>query len=57
MARQRTLDFGGEGLAAIWKRLPERCRQNAVAQWARLIAAAAQRRPNQKEQGHERTDR
>ncbi len=57
MARQRTLDFGGERLAAIWKQVPERCQKQAVALWAQLIAAAAQRRPNQKEQGHERTDR
>ena len=44
MVRQRTLDFSGEQLAAIWKRLPERCRKEAVTAWAQLIAAAARRR-------------
>jgi len=44
MARQRSLDFGTERLAAIWKQVPELCRKQTVALWARLIAAAAQRR-------------
>jgi hypothetical protein len=44
MARQRSLDFGGEQLAAIWRQVPERCRKQAVALWGQLIAAAAQRR-------------
>jgi hypothetical protein len=48
MARQRSLDFGTEPLAVIWKQVPERCRKQAVALWAQLIAAAAQRRPKGK---------
>ena len=46
MERQRSLDFGGERLAAIWKQLPERSRRAAVVLWAQLIAAVAQRRPS-----------
>ena len=42
MARQRLLDLGGDRLAAMWKELPERCRKEAVALWAQLIAALAQ---------------
>ena len=61
MARQRSLDFGGEQLAAIWKQLPERSRRAAVVLWAQLIAAVAQRDPSsatkRKEARHERTDR
>lgn len=48
MVRQRSLDFSGEQLAAIWKRLPERSRKEVVAAWAQLIAAAARRRRKQK---------
>jgi hypothetical protein len=48
MERQRSLDLGGERLAAIWKRLPERSRKQAIALWAQLIAAAAQRRSKRK---------
>lgn len=48
MARQRSLDFGTERLAAIWKQVPEGCRKQTVALWARLIAAAAQRRPKRR---------
>jgi len=36
------------GLATIWKQVPERCRKEALALWAQLIAAAAQRRSKQK---------
>lgn len=43
MVRQRSLDFSGEQLAAIWKRVPERARKEIVAAWAQLIAAAARR--------------
>ena len=46
MVRQRSLDFGGEQLAAIWKQVPERSRRAAVVLWAQLIAAVAQRRPS-----------
>ena len=46
MEHQRSLDFGGERLAAIWKQLPERSRRAAVVLWAQLIAAVAQRRPS-----------
>lgn len=46
MARQRSLDFGGERLAAIWKQLPEPSRRAAVVLWAQLIAAVVQRRPS-----------
>ena len=46
MVRQRSLDFGGERLAAIWKQMPERSRRAAVVLWAQLIAAVAQRRPS-----------
>lgn len=48
MARQRSLDFGGERLAAIWKQVPQRCRQQVVTLWAQIIAAAAQRRSQRK---------
>ncbi len=40
MARQRTLDLGGEKLGTLWKQLPERCRREAIAIWARVIALA-----------------
>jgi len=48
MVRQRSLDFGTERLATIWKQVPERCRKEALALWAQLIAAAVQRRSKQK---------
>lgn len=48
MVRQRSLDFGGEHLAAIWKQVPERCRKQVVALWAQLIAAAAPRNSKRK---------
>lgn len=48
MVRQRSLDFSGEQLAAIWKQVPKRCRKQTVVLWARLIAAAAQRRSKRK---------
>jgi hypothetical protein len=49
MPRQRTLDFAGEKLGALWKQLPERCRREAVATWARVIALAVQAPPKKKE--------
>mgnify|MGYP001585020267 CR=1 FL=1 len=42
MPTQTSLDLRGEGLRALWKRLPERCRQEAIAIWTQLIARAAQ---------------
>ena len=42
MAKQTSLDFRGEGLRALWKRLPERCRKETIALVAELIARAAQ---------------
>jgi hypothetical protein len=39
---QTSLDLRGEGLRALWKRLPERCRTEAIALWTQLIARAAQ---------------
>ena len=42
MPKQSALDLRGEGLIALWSRLPERCRRDVVAVWARLIARAAQ---------------
>jgi hypothetical protein len=48
MVRQRSLDFGGERLATIWKQIPERFRKEAVSLWAQLIAAAARRHSSRK---------
>ena len=48
MVRQRSLDFSGEQLAAIWQAVPVQCRKQTVALWARLIAAAAARRSKRK---------
>ena len=42
MPKQRMLDLRREGLFALWQRMPERTRQEAVGLWARLIAQAAQ---------------
>ena len=42
MPKQRVLDLRGEGLFALWRQLPERCRKDVIAVWARLIARAAQ---------------
>jgi hypothetical protein len=42
MPTQTSLDLRGEGLRTLWKRLPERCRKEAVAIWTQLIARAAQ---------------
>lgn len=42
MPKQRALDLRGEGLFSLWRQLPERCRRDAIAVWARLIARAAQ---------------
>jgi hypothetical protein len=42
MARQQSLDFRGEQLAAVWKLLPPQCREEVVALWMQLIARAAQ---------------
>ena len=43
MPRQISLDLRGEGLRALWSRLPERCRREAVAIWTQLITSAARR--------------
>lgn len=48
MVRQRSLDFSGEQLAAIWQALPSLCRKQSVALWARLIVATVQRRSKRK---------
>jgi len=48
MAKQTSLDFRGEGLRALWKRLPERCRKETIALVAELIARAAQSISNRK---------
>ncbi len=57
MVRQRSLDFAGERLAAIWKQIPERCRKETLALWAQLIAAAVQHRSSRKEPRRDRADR
>lgn len=41
MPTQTSLDLRGEGLRALWTRLPERCRTDAIAIWTQLIARAA----------------
>jgi hypothetical protein len=41
MPKQRELDFGADGLAALWTRIPESARREAVALWSRLLAGAA----------------
>jgi hypothetical protein len=46
MPTQTSLDLRGEGLRALWRRLPERCRSKAIALFAQLIARAAQSTPN-----------
>jgi len=48
MAKQTSLDFRGEGLRALWKRLPEHCRKEIIGLVAELIARAAQSGSNQK---------
>jgi hypothetical protein len=48
MAKQTALDFRGEGLRTLWKRLLERCRKETIASVAELIARAAQSISNQK---------
>jgi hypothetical protein len=42
MPTQTALDLRGEGLHALWKRLSEDCRKEAVVLWRQLIARAAQ---------------
>jgi hypothetical protein len=42
MPTQISLDLRGDGLATLWKRLPEPQRLEVIAAWARLIADAAQ---------------
>jgi hypothetical protein len=44
MPRQIPLDLRGDGLRALWGRLPERCRRDAVAIWTQLVARAARER-------------
>lgn len=51
MPIQRSLDLRGDGLATLWKRLPEPCRCEAVTVWARLLAAAARISPKAKKEG------
>ena len=48
MPTQTALDLRGEGLRALWERLPEHCRKEAVALWTQLIARAAQNHPAKK---------
>ena len=54
MSKQRALDLRGDGLATLWKRLPEHCRREAVTVWARLLAAAAQIPSKKKKNGDAR---
>jgi len=55
MPKQTTLDLRGDGLATLWKRLPEQCQREAVAVWSRLIAAAARRTSkSEKKRGEDR---
>jgi hypothetical protein len=42
MPKQTCLDLRGDGLGALWRRLPERARRAVLEQYARLIARAAQ---------------
>lgn len=51
MQKQRSLDLRGDGLATLWKQLPEPCRREAVTVWARLVAAAARISPKAKKKG------
>jgi hypothetical protein len=51
---QTSLDLRGEGLRAIWKQLPERCRTEAIAIWTQLIARAAQSASRTKSKGVQR---
>lgn len=41
-ATQTRLDLRGERLRCMWKRLPDRCRAEAIAIWTQLIVRAAQ---------------
>jgi len=41
MPRQISFDLHGEGRRALWSRLPERWRREAVAIWTQIIATAA----------------
>lgn len=53
MPRQMPLDLRGDGLRAVWCRLPERCRREAIAIWTQLVARAARDRsdtPDRKEE-------
>jgi hypothetical protein len=52
MPRQIPLDLRGDGLRALWCRLPERCRREAIAIWTQLIASAA-RAPSSTHDGKE----
>lgn len=54
MPKQRALDLRGEGLFSLWRQLPEHCRKDAIAIWARLIAKAAQSKKQTKEKGSEK---
>lgn len=45
MPKQTEFDLVADGLAALWTRLPEPPRREAVAMWARLIACASRVTP------------
>jgi hypothetical protein len=53
MPRQIPLDLRGDGLRAVWSRLPARCRRDAVAIWTQLLASAARDRSNTHEGNQE----
>ena len=57
MPRQRTLNFDSEQVGALWKQLPEGCRKEAVAIWARVIALAVQASTLRKGARDEASDR
>jgi hypothetical protein len=49
MAKQARLDLWEDGLAVLWRRLPERARRAVIEHYARLIARAAQASRNKPE--------
>ena len=55
MPRQESLDFRRERLGTLWSRMPKPWRDEVVAIYARLIARAAQRpREARQQRGAER---
>jgi len=54
MPKQRALDLHGEGRLALWERLPDHCRREAIAILARLIGRAAQSKTQTSEKGNEK---